>query len=89
MKLLLAQPILDRLQPRQPQPVKAKLVIILVGHDRASETYASLKQREGEKYGVAVELKSFEDSVADKEIVTTIELLSSCRCRPVTIATRF
>lgn|GEM_PF-25476 len=56
--------------------IKAKLAVILVGNDPASEIYVKKKEKTCEKIGIGIELIRFKDNVSEKEIIARVSELN-------------
>lgn len=54
--------------PRQP-----RLAVLLVGEDKASHLYVSLKKKAGEKAGIAIELLTCPSSTPDADLIAQIQ----------------
>ncbi|MCD4819702.1 MAG: bifunctional 5,10-methylenetetrahydrofolate dehydrogenase/5,10-methenyltetrahydrofolate cyclohydrolase [Candidatus Cloacimonetes bacterium] len=57
--------------------ITPKLVIILVGNDPASEYYISSVTKKAKKVGIKVELKKFNDTIIQSELINFIEELNT------------
>ncbi len=69
-----AEKILKKLKKQiKEKKLKPKLVVFLVGKNKASEVYVSLKQKAAEKIGVNFVLKRYSVSVSEKELVSEIK----------------
>jgi methylenetetrahydrofolate dehydrogenase (NADP+) / methenyltetrahydrofolate cyclohydrolase len=55
---------------------KLKLVAVLIGNDPASEMYVKMKGEKCNKIGINFELKSFNESASNEEIIDCIEKLN-------------
>lgn len=54
-----------------------KLVIIIIGEDPASKYYVQNLEKKGSKVGIAVETKSYQDSITQNDILKEIENLNN------------
>lgn len=53
--------------------IKPKLVVVLVGEDRASRVYVRVKKEAAERVGIDFELKEFPQSASEEEVVGYIK----------------
>lgn len=53
------------------------MAVILVGHDRASEIYVSLKQKQAQAIGIDFSLYRFEQSDSEEDLLHAIDILNS------------
>lgn len=56
---------------------RPNLAIVLVGHNKESELYVSLKEREAKKVGIDTHLYRCEDTVAEEELLEMIKFLNN------------
>jgi methylenetetrahydrofolate dehydrogenase (NADP+)/methenyltetrahydrofolate cyclohydrolase len=76
MQLLLAEPILQSYSPDTTINQNGTLAIILVGEDRASHLYVSIKQEQAKKYGISVIIKHFDQLITQAELLNEISTLN-------------
>jgi methylenetetrahydrofolate dehydrogenase (NADP+)/methenyltetrahydrofolate cyclohydrolase len=76
MQLLLAQPILDSYSWPTDLIDQGTLAIIFVGENRASNLYISIKEQQAKKYGISVEIKHFDQSISQAELINEVNILN-------------
>lgn len=77
MQLIDGKALAEQIKQRVTEDVRAlhvqpKLGVLLVGHDPASELYVRLKKESAERAGIAIDLRIFDASVTDEEVIHQI-----------------
>jgi len=57
--------------------IQPRLIVVLVGQDPSSVSYVRAKKKRGEEIGIHVDVKSFDDSVSQQELVSVIKKFNS------------
>jgi len=77
----IADRFLEKAKQQAEQPIERhitpKLAVVLVGKNKASELYVKRKKQACERVGVEFDLKRFEETVTEKELVTLVKGLNS------------
>lgn len=82
MKIISGQVIADQIlekltQEIESNPNKPGLAVVLVGGDEPSEVYVRLKKQAAEKIGMRFELKRFDSSAGNLEIIDCLQKLNN------------
>ncbi|MFA6973771.1 MAG: bifunctional 5,10-methylenetetrahydrofolate dehydrogenase/5,10-methenyltetrahydrofolate cyclohydrolase [Parcubacteria group bacterium] len=84
MKLLRGKKIADRILAEIKTDIRKKklkpiLAVVLVGEDKASQIYVTLKGKAAKKVGIGFQLHKFSENSAETEIIKKIKMLNADR----------